>query len=152
MYMYNPQITWSEHRTKICCIFMNCTHFLNYLTLCTLIVIVMVYWFKLVALILARAAPAQSLTVTPSVVEWVKFSRNLQQITLLRPRAHCSAAPCWLVCESMHHQFTKCEHCSKEGDFYSYMPSVMAKTKGLMNVFHNEIINSILINAYWRRI
>ena len=85
---------------------LSCTHFLYNLTLCTLIVIVMVYWFKLVALISSRAAPAQSLTVTPSVVEWVKFSRNLQQITLLRPRALCSAAPCWLVCESMHHQFT----------------------------------------------
>ena len=71
-----------------------------------LIVIVMVYWFKLVALIYPPA-PAQSLTVTPSVVEWVKFSRNLQQITLLRPRTlHCTAAACWLVCESMHHQFT----------------------------------------------
>ena len=71
---------------------LSCTHFLYNLTLCTLIVIVMVYWFKLVALISSRAAPAQSLTVTPSVVEWVKFSRNLQQITLLRPcTLHCTA-------------------------------------------------------------
>ena len=69
---------------------LSCTHFLYNLTLCTLIVIVMVYWFKLVALIYPPA-PAQSLTVTPSVVEWVKFSRNLQQITLLRPcTLHCT--------------------------------------------------------------
>ena len=119
-----------------------CNHFLYNLTMCTLIVIVMVYWFKLVALIYPPA-PAQSLTVTPSVVEWVKFSRNLQQITLLRPctlRHTAQRVLCWLVCESMHHQFTNVHTVFEERDliYIDYTHSI--RTSSWMNPCYSNTL------------